>query len=99
MTRPSNHEMIDGPIPQHPLRRRRRVLAWLAGTLLVLTGAFALAGCSTGGSVEDGAPIFTNDSSLYENRFTLSDGRIVTCIALLNSSRGGLSCDWAEAAR
>lgn len=31
---------------------------------------------------------------LYEDKVTLSDGRVVTCITFSGFKRGGVSCDW-----
>ena len=60
--------------------------------LLIIAAAVLLAGC--GEQATEGEPV--RDTHLVEYHPTLKDGRSITCLAVENGNRGGLSCDWAS---
>jgi len=55
--------------------------------VLIAAVVLALAGCVPGEK--------TDVTDILENRVTLKDGRVVTC--LIYSGGGGFSCDWENA--
>lgn len=85
--------------------RRLMGRALMVVPALVVTGLIPTA-CSVAGPSDGYGPepyqegdIYYNDSNILENHFTLSDGREVTCLALVMSGVGGLSCDWDNASK
>lgn len=81
-----------------------KVGAVLGAALIALTGCSASATDnvtqSSQGEVVEKSPdnkVYVQDSLLKENVYTLSDGRTVTCLALLGPYQGGLTCDWDNA--
>lgn len=80
-----------------------KVGAVIGAALITLTGCASTAdieAISNQGEVVEEAPdnnVYVQDRMLKENTYTLSDGRTVTCLALLGPRQGGLTCDWDNA--
>lgn len=69
----------------------------IAAVGVIALAGFGLAGCSTGGSPETDERAGNTANYVYERTLELTDGRTVTCAALLSGYAGGLSCDWTNA--
>ena len=86
------------------MKRKNILIGAALGVVLALTGRSASSTATTEafnqGEVVDTDPnnnVYVQDGMLKENRYELSDGRTVTCLALLGPRQGGLSCDWTNA--
>ena len=70
----------------------------VVSVVTVLISSFIIVACSSGEvqpSNSGGEAQRSNSGFLlYEDKVTLSDGRVVTCVTFSGVNKGGVSCDW-----
>lgn len=72
-----------------------RLSAFVLGTVSAL--AFALLASSCSKEEPPSRPGAETQMGINEVKYTLQDGRTVTCLIWSVGSRGGMSCDWYQA--